>query len=542
MGTGVSSGLPTREGPALRGPEPRDYSVGLSLCPPCPSPPHAPRGGPTRDVWGRTVSAQRRWPPARLGLWAGAAVLAGLVLAPGPDGLDAAAWRTAAVGLAMAVWWMTEALPIAATSLVPLVAFPVLGVGTISETAAPYASPIVLLFLGGFLLAKGMERWGLHRRVALSILDRVGGAPSRVLAGFVATAGVLSMGISNTATAVMMLPIAASAAATLREDGPPGPFDATLLLGVAYACSVGGMATLIGTPTNALLAGFVAETAGVDLSFAGWLAIGLPFSLVGLGVIVAVLRRVPHTVEPATPERQAAFAGWVRTARAALGPASAAEVRVGVVFASVAVLWSTRPLWDGAVPGASDAGIALLGALVLFAAPAGRGAPGERLLDWPTAVTIPWGVLLLFGGGLSLAAAVDGSGLAVWIGERLSGVATLPPLLVVAAVVATVVLLTELTSNTATAAAFLPVLAALPFAGDPFVLLVATTFAASCAFMLPVATPPNAIVFGSGHVSTGQMLRAGAVLNAVFVVLVTAWCAFAVPALAERFLPALAGP
>ena len=477
------------------------------------------------------------WTPARFGLWGGAVGCAALLALPAPDGLDPAGWRVAAVGLLMAVWWMTEALPIAATSLVPLVAFPVLGVGAVDEVAAPYASPIVLLFLGGFLLAKGMERWGLHRRLALAVLARVGGSPRRVLAGFIAAAGVLSMGVSNTATAVMMLPIAMSAAATLREDGAPGAFDATLLLGVAYACSVGGMGTLIGTPTNALLAGFVAESYGVEISFAGWLAVGLPFALVGMATVYAVLVRFPNPVGGADG-RGASFAAWVREAQAERGPASPPERRVGLVFAAVAVLWSTRPLWAGAVPGASDAGIALLGALVLFAAPAGAGR-GERLLDWSTAVTIPWGVLLLFGGGLSLAAAVDGSGLAAWIGGRLAVVGALPPVLVVGTVVAVVVLLTELTSNTATAAAFLPVLAAFPFAGDPLVLLVAATFAASCAFMLPVATPPNAIVFGSGRVEMAQMMRAGVVLNVVLVVLVTAWCTVALPALASRALPAL---
>lgn len=477
------------------------------------------------------------WSASRIGLWAGALLLVVLLLLPAPEGLTTAGWRTAVVGVVMAIWWMTEALPIAATSLVPLVAFPILGIQTMGETAAPYASPIVLLFLGGFLLAKAMERWGLHRRVALTILDRVGGAPKRVLAGFIATAGLLSMGVSNTATAVMMLPIATSAAATLREDGPPSAFDATLLLAVAYACSVGGMGTLIGTPTNALLAGFVAESYGTELSFAAWLPIGLPFAVLGMVAVYAILTRVPSGVEDAAPERRAAFAGWVRRARADLGPASAAEIRVGAVFATVAVLWSTRLVWGDWLPGASDAGIALAGALVLFAAPAGGAASGERLLDWPTAVTIPWGVLLLFGGGLSLASAVDGSGLAVWIGEGLSGVGALPPVLVVAVVVATVVLLTELTSNTATAAAFLPVLAALPFAGDSFVLLVATTFAASCAFMLPVATPPNAIVFGSGRIEMGQMMRAGSVLNVTFIVLVTLWCALVVPAITTTPTP-----
>ena len=489
-----------------------------------------------------------------LGLVGGLAAFGVLLVLPVPEGMDPPAWRAAAVAVLMAVWWMTEALPIAATSLVPLALFPVLGVTTIDAAAAPYANPIIFLFLGGFLLAKGMERWGLHRRLALGVIDRVGAAPRRIVLGFLLAAALLSMGISNTATAVLMLPIALSVVDLARRDDVGSDdddrrFALVLLLSVAYGCSVGGMATLIGTPTNALLAGFVAETYGADLSFAAWLAVGVPLAAVGLVVVYVMLTRVVYPVRLASIPGGAAF---VRERRRALGPMAAPERRVAVVFGTVATLWVLRPLVERVVGGASDAGIAVAGALALFALPAGRPAPGApsgagrgaRLLDWETARTLPWGVLLLFGGGLSLAAAIADTGLAAWLGGRLAGAAALPTWALVGLVVALVVVLTELTSNTATAAAFLPVLGALAASTgtDPLLLLVPATVAASCAFMLPVATPPNAIVFGSGHVSIREMARAGVWLNVAFVVVVTALAALALPALTGTVLPDLVRP
>ena len=505
----------------------------------------------------------RRPPPSpsrarTAGLVAGLGVFAALLAAPAPDGLDPAGWRAAAVALLMAVWWMTEALPIAATSLVPLVLFPLLGVAAVDAAAAPYANPIVFLFLGGFLLAKGMERWGLHRRLALAVIARVGTEPRRIVLGFMVAAAVLSAGISNTATAVMMLPIAVSVVDLARRDGVGSDADdrtfaVVLMLAVAYACSVGGLATLVGTPTNALLAGFVAETYGADLSFAGWLAVGVPLAVVGLAVVYVVLTRFVYPVRLASIPGGRAF---VREALRELGPMAPPERRVALVFGATAGLWVARPALVGLVPGISDAGVAVAGALALFALPAGRPAPGTadeedgagwggaRLLDWDTARTLPWGVLLLFGGGLSLAAAIAETGLAAWLGGQLSGAGALPPWALVGLVVALVVVLTELTSNTATAAAFLPVLGALAASTgtDPLLLLVPAAAAASCAFALPVATPPNAIVFGSGHVTVGQMARAGLWLNLAFVVVVTALAVVLVPLLAGTALPNLVSP
>jgi len=466
------------------------------------------------------------------------------------------AWRAAGVGLLMASWWMTEALPIAATSLVPLALFPLVGVVPIKEAAAPYANPIIFLFLGGFLLAKGLERWNLHRRIALAVIATVGTEPRQIVLGFMLAAGLLSMGISNTATAVMMLPIVLSVVDLSRRDdvgskAEDHTFALVLMLGVAYACSIGGLGTLIGTPTNAFLAAFVEETYNVEVSFVGWLAVGVPLAVLGLAVVYFMLTRIIFPVRlPGLPGGRA----FIQEQRAALGPISGPEVRVALVFGTVAVLWMTRPLLQTVVPGASDAGLAMLGSLALFALPSGVASskppigayrdtplPNARLLDWETARTLPWGILLLFGGGLSLAGAISSTGLATWIGEGLSVFASLPTWALVGIVVTVIVVLTELTSNTATAAAFLPVLAALAATTGlaPTILLVPATVAASCAFMLPVATPANAIAYGSGHVSISEMVRAGVWLNVAFAVLVTLLAVLAVPALTGTALPNL---
>ncbi|MEM8557276.1 MAG: DASS family sodium-coupled anion symporter [Bacteroidota bacterium] len=472
------------------------------------------------------------------GLLAGLVLGGGLLALPTPEGLDVAAWRTLAIGVLMAVWWMTEAMPLAATSLVPLVAFPLVGIAVPADAAAPYANPIIFLFLSGFLLAKGLERWGLHRRIALGIVSRLGVSPYRIVAGFLVAAGGLSMWISNTATAVMMLPIGLSIIALTEDPGQDrrGGFAVALMLAIAYACSVGGMATLIGTPTNALLAAFVLDSYGVEVSFAGWMALGLPLALGGLGLLYVMLTRVAFDVSSARIPGGQAF---VDTELRSMGRMSSAERRVAVVFGTVALLWITRQLWQPLAPGVNDTVIGMAGALALFALPAGQGRGDARLLDWPSAVTLPWGVLLLFGGGLSLAAAIKNTGLAAWIGGSLAAVSAWPLVLLVGLTVLVIVLLTEMTSNTATAAAFLPVLAALPLGADPMLLLAAATLAASCAFMLPVATPPNAIVYGSDRITLPQMARAGVWLNLLFAVLVTLWCLLVVPLLAGGALPVL---
>ena len=459
----------------------------------------------------------------RIGLVLGPALCAGVLLAPVPDGLDAAAWRTAAVGLLMATWWVTEALPIAATALVPLVAFPVAGIADIDAAASPYANPLIFLFMGGFMIAQAMQAWGLHRRIALGIVRWVGVEPRSIIVGFILASAFLSMWVSNTATALMMLPIGLSIVDlardrfAARDDAMDPHFGLVLVLSIAYACNVGGMGTLIGTPPNALLAGFVSESYGVDIGFAQWMVVGVPLVVVALPVVYGALT----WVYPIGMDTLPGGAAIIDEETDKLGPIAAAERRVAVVFGGTALLWMTRPLLRDAIPGLSDAGIAMAAAFALFLVPA--GTESRALLTWEEAEDLPWGVLILFGGGLSLAAAISDTGLAAWLGEGVNALGGWPTLLLVVATVALIVGLTEITSNTATTAAFLPILGAVAIGlgENPFLLIVPAALAASCAFMLPVATPPNAIVYGSGLLSIPQMSRVGLWLNLAFVVLVT---------------------
>lgn len=468
------------------------------------------------------------------GLLGGPLLFVALLALPAPGGMDPAAWRTAAVGLLMAVWWVTEAIPIPATALLPLVLFPVLGVHGIGDTAAPYANPIIFLFMGGFMIAGAMQRWGLHRRIALTVVHALGTRPHRLVFGFMLATAFLSMWVSNTATAVMMMPIGLSVIGLVApgDDGDDGDdggepddlpgrlnFGTSLMLGIAYAASIGGLGTLIGTPPNALLAGFLETSYGFEVGFARWMLVGVPLTVVSLPVVWLYLTRA------AFPIRVAEIPGgraMIHRELDRLGPVGPGEWRVGLVFGLTALAWMTRPLLDDVVPGLSDAGIAMTAALALFLIPV--DGEGTFTLDWETARELPWGVLLLFGGGLSLAAAVTETGLAEWIGGALAGLDAWPTVLLVAGVTAVIVFLTELTSNTATAAAFLPILGplALALGENPLLLAVPAALGASCAFMMPVATPPNAIVYGSGYITIPQMARAGVVLNLLFVVLITA--------------------
>ncbi len=460
----------------------------------------------------------------RVGLVLGPALFVLMLLLPAPQGLSAAGWHTAAVAVLMAVWWISEALPIPATSLLPLVLFPVLGIGTMEEAAVPYANPLIFLFLGGFLIATAMQRWGLHRRLALRIIGLMGTGPRAMVAGFMLAAAFLSMWVSNTATAMMMLPIGLSVVQLAEDAEAEGlaheRFALALLLGIAYGCNIGGMATLIGTPPNALLAGFIEETYGRTITFTQWMGVGLPLVAVGLPLTFLLLTRVIFPLRiAALPGIEALLAD--RLAR--LGRMARGERWVAVVFALTALLWIIRPLVEKVIPGITDAGIAMAGGLVLFVIPV-RLRQGVFVHSWEAARRLPWGTLILFGGGLSLAAAFTRTGLSTWIGEALGGMSFLPVLLITLVVTAVVVLLTELTSNTATTATFLPVLAALAvgIGQNPLLLTVPAVLGASCAFMLPVATPPNAIVFGSGRVPVPQMARAGIVLNMLFLLLITA--------------------
>jgi sodium-dependent dicarboxylate transporter 2/3/5 len=422
----------------------------------------------------------------------------------------------------MAVWWLTEAIPVYATGLLPLALFPVLDVVPIAAAAAPYANPLIFLFMGGFMIARAMQRWGLHTRIALSLLSFTGTRARNLVGGFMLATALLSMWVSNTATTMMMLPIGLSVLALLKaESGDsqtlPG-FNIALVLAIAYGANIGGLGTLIGTPPNALLAAYFDETYGVTIGFAEWMMVGLPVSFVLLILTWLMLTRVLHPM----PNTHIEGAGEIlKQARANLGPVSHGERIVAVAFASAAFLWVFRPLLTDLMPWLklSDAGIAMIVALSLFLTPS-REKPGDGVLNWEWASRLPWGVLLLFGGGLSLAGAAGASGLSDWIGNGMAAWGGLPTLVLLLAVVTVVIFLTEVTSNTATTATLLPLLAvaAVALGENPLLLCIPAAFAASCAFMLPPATPPNAIVFGSGQVTIPQMARAGIWLNLMSIV------------------------
>jgi len=458
-----------------------------------------------------------------IGWWGGVILFLLILYLPAPEYLSEGGWKTAAVALLMGTWWITEAIPISATALLPIFLLPVMNIVPIGDATAPYANPLIFLFLGGFILAVGMEQWGLHRRIALTIVRYVGTEPRSIIMGFILASAFLSMWVSNTATALLMLPIATSVLqlADRRYEDHPGKhnFELVLLLSIAYACNIGGMGTLIGTPPNALLAGFMNENYAMDIGFARWLTIGLPLVVITLPLMYFVLT---NFIYPVRLQELPGGTAFINDQFKQLGPFSTPEKRVAVVFGLTALLWITRPLLDNIITGLSDSGIAIGASLTLFMIPAGRAADRARLLSWRDLDRLPWGVLILFGGGLSLASAISTTGLAEWIGGRVEGLHAWPLLLLVLLVVTIIVLLTEMTSNTATTAAFLPVLAsvAVGVGQDPLLLAVPATLAASCAFMLPVATPPNAIIYGSDRLNIPEMAKAGIWLNIIFILLI----------------------
>lgn len=467
-------------------------------------------------------------------------ILAGLVyvlLARLAPELSQAGRATGAIGTLMAVWWMTEALPLPITSLLPLVLFPLCGALSIDKTAESYANKYTFLYMGGFMVALAVEKWNLHRRIALVTVLAVGTSPPRLIGGFMLATAFLSMWMSNTATAVLMLPIGLSLVRLLAEQLKSSPeenagrqppaeaFAVCMMLGIAYASSLGGVATLIGTPTNLVMAGF-AKDRGINVGFGSWMAVALPVAAIYLVVSWFLLTRIVF------PIRLTALPGGRELIRAELdklGWLSRGEAIVLTVFSLTAIAWLARePLakWEWLVErvplvgNIDDTMIVLVAVFALFVLPV-DWRKGIFALDWPTAEKLPWGVLILFGGGLALATAVQSSGLAKWIGEQ-AAQEWLTPLALVILVTAAIIFLTELTSNTATLTTFLPVLygVALELKVDPLLLFLPATLGASCAFMLPAGTPPNAIVFGTGHVSIRQMCRAGWWLNLFGIVLI----------------------
>jgi sodium-dependent dicarboxylate transporter 2/3/5 len=469
-------------------------------------------------------------PAQRIGLVTGAVIFVIALLVPPPAGLTQEGWLTAAVALLMATWWMTEALPIQATALLPLGLFPTLGVLDAQSAAAPYADRMIFLFMGGFFIAVTMQKWGLHKRIALRIIAFVGTSPNRLILGFMLATAFLSMWISNTATVAMMLPIGLAVSEMFKPLDHRGPYEfgIALMLGVAYGASIGGVSTLIGTPPNAALAGAASQLLDVQIGFVEWMGVGLPFTIIMLPVTWVLLTRVLYP-----PGNLSGNAGaLIEKERSGLGAISRGEKLTALVFALTALAWVLRQektFGDLTIPGLQtwlpflhDSTIAMLAAIVLFVLPV-NWRKGEFVLDWQTARGIPWGVLVLFGGGLSLARAMDQSGLAAWIGGAVAALEAVPLIVIIDVVVELVVFLTELTSNIATTNMAMPVMAGAAVGlGEPPLMLMATAaLAASMAFMLPVATPPNAIVFGSGYLTVPQMARAGLVLNLLAIIAIT---------------------
>lgn len=452
----------------------------------------------------------------RLGLVLGPLLFVGILMSPQPETMGATAFFLAAVTLLMATWWITEAVPIAATALLPIVLFPLLGIMPSAETTSAYANPMVYLFLGGFLIAMAMQKWQLHKRIALQTIRFVGDSPPRIILGFMLATAFLSMWISNTATAMMMLPIAL---AIISEEQLETTFATALMLSIAYAASIGGVATLIGTPPNAILAGILAEQRGISLGFAEWMGFALPLSCLMLLLAWIYLTRIVYRGDT----KAHADKEQIQTQLQQLGKLGAEERKVLLIFILVAGGWMVRGLFDLPwLDRVGDAGIAIFGALLLFLLPAGPDT-GGRLLDWHNAKKLPWEILILFGGGFSLASAFLHTGLTEWLVSQL-GLLSEPPLwLLLAGIVLLIIFLTEVTSNTATATIVLPLLGALAMAlgQPPELLMVPAAIAASYAFMLPVATPPNAIVFSGGHITIPQMARAGIWMNLAATVVIT---------------------
>ncbi|ADT70472.1 MAG: sodium-dependent dicarboxylate transporter 2/3/5 [Pseudoalteromonas tetraodonis] len=442
-----------------------------------------------------------------------------------PVGMSAAAFKTAGLAFWMASWWVSEVVPIPATALLPLVISPIVDIAAIKSVAAPYAHPLIFLFLGGFLISIAMERWGLHKRIALKTMLYAGKKPSLQILAMMLVTAFLSMWMSNTATAVMMLPIALSITHLVKSSDPSNEgFGKALLLSIAYGASIGGIATLIGTPPNALMAAYLSDSYQIEIGFAEWMIVGVPLALGMLLISWIWLTKFTYKVDANVQankriDTKAVFSSQLKD----LGLMQRAEKGVLFVFVLAAICWIFRPLL-GDVTGLkiSDTGIAIAAALLLFVLPANKGSDA-RILDWESAAKVPWGVLLLFGGGLTLASQIKSSGLADYIANMIEGASTIPLVMSILVVVALITFLTEITSNTATAAGFLPLLGpvAESVTGSPLVWVIPAAIACSCAFMMPVATPPNAIVFGSGEIKMKDMIRAGFVLNIVAIVLIT---------------------
>lgn len=462
-----------------------------------------------------------------------------LIFLPGSTTLSPEAAKVAAVASLMTIWWITEAIPIPATALLPLALFPGLGVLSAKEASAPYAHHLIFLFMGGFLIAIAMEKWDLHRRVALHTIKFVGFSSNRIILGFMVATAFLSMWISNTATTMMMVPIGLAVIKQtvefIEKSGdyeinttPPNfKFGTALMLGIAYAASIGGVATIIGTPPNTILVGFVEQTYHTQIKFAQWMLFGVPLAIIMLFVAWIYLTRFASKPEV---DRLPGGKELLESELKKLGKMKKAERLVLVVFAVVAALWISRGFVHLGPATIHDATIAMAGAIALFLIPV-DWKKGVFVLDWQSAVRLPWDVIFLFGGGLALAKGFSESGLAKWIGTQLAVLQGMNIMLIIFLVIILSMLLTEVTSNTATAAIIIPVMGSVALAMHvhPLLLIIPAGVAASYAFMLPVATPPNAIVFGSRYLTIPQMAKIGVILNLIGSILITLLVKFVLP-------------
>ena len=457
-----------------------------------------------------------------------------LLILPIPSGLNTSAWSVAAVVTLMAVWWATEAIPVPVTALLPLALFPLLDVASFKEAALPFANPNIYLFLGGFMLALAIERSGLHKRMALRMIIASGSNGSKLIGGFMLVAALISMFVMNTSTTLMLLPIGLAVCSVVSTTIPGISisetkfFDTALMLGIAYAATIGGMSTLVGTAPNIVFSAFMLETYNVEISMSDWMTLGVPLAAIMLLSAWVVLTKFVFPTSFVTTNETKTHLKEMLTD---LGPLTKDEIKISIIFALTALAWITRSVLDNyeMFSGLTDAGIAIISAILLFIIPSSTHK--DELLNWEKSNELPWGLLILFGGGLSIAAQINSSGLGIWIGEGLSVLGAVPPIFLILAVAALIIFLTEITSNVATTSTFLPVFGAVA-AGIgilPVSLTVPVCLAASCAFMLPVATPPNAIVYGSGKFTIATMMKAGFVLNIIGIVIVTLFAYFLAP-------------
>ncbi|WP_430429946.1 SLC13 family permease [Parasphingorhabdus sp.] len=445
----------------------------------------------------------------RIGLFGGLVVFVLMLLMPAPESMSAEAWKVAALTILMASWWMTQAVPLTATALLPFLALPMFDVMTARETASQYYSPILFLILGGAFLALAIERVGLHKRLALAILGFAGKSAWGILFAFMIATAILSMLISNTSSTLIMVPIAlAVLVAGGIKDGETEGFAGALVMGVAFAASIGGVGTLVGSPTNAIAAGLMNKTLGMEIDFLTWLKFGMPVVIVGIPALAAILIVVQKV------GRHSFDGSKVRAAIGSPGPWSMPEKRLVPVVILVVLGWLFLPQLKSVLPDGAlhDGSIAIFGGLLLFMLPDGTG---RKLLNWKEADRAPWGVIMMFGGGLALAAGIIDSGLADWLGGALEPLRTVPVIIIAVALVALVILVTEFASNVATASGVMPVVASLILATgvDPVLLAMPAAIAASWGFMLPSGTGPNAIAWSTGHIQLPKMLKSGFFLD-----------------------------